>query len=42
LEVSKRHKIKLFWIKGHNNHRENEICDKIARKEAKRIEDANN
>ncbi|NPA10981.1 MAG: ribonuclease HI [Epsilonproteobacteria bacterium] len=42
LEVSKGHKIKLFWIKGHNNHRENEICDKIARKEAKRIEDANN
>ena len=34
LEVSKNHKINVNWVKGHSGHRENEICDKIARKEA--------
>jgi len=34
LEVSKNHKIKINWIKAHAGHRENEICDKIARNEA--------
>jgi ribonuclease HI len=37
LEVSKIHKIKTVWVKGHNNHRENEMCDKIAKDEAKRF-----
>ena len=34
INVSKNHKIKINWVKGHSGHRENEICDKIARKEA--------
>ncbi len=34
IEVSKNHKININWVKGHSGHRENEICDKIARKEA--------
>jgi ribonuclease HI len=25
---------KMFWVKGHNNHTENEICDKLAVKAA--------
>jgi len=37
LEVSKPHKIKATWIKGHNGHRENEICDKLAKKEASKF-----
>jgi len=39
LEVSKPHKIKGFWVKGHDGHEENELCDKIAREEATRIKD---
>jgi len=34
MEVSKNHKININWIKGHSGHRENEICDKIAKEEA--------
>ena len=34
LEVSKPHKIHINWIKGHSGHKENEICDKIAKREA--------
>ncbi len=34
LEVSKNHKININWIKGHSGHKENEICDKIAKEEA--------
>ena len=34
LEVSKPHKINIHWVKGHSGHKENEICDKIAKKEA--------
>lgn len=30
LEVYKKHKVKLIWIKGHNNHQENERCDELA------------
>jgi len=36
LEVSKPHKINVIWIKGHSGHKENEICDKIAKEEANR------
>jgi len=39
LEVAKPHKIKGIWVKGHNGHKENELCDKIAREEALRIKD---
>jgi ribonuclease HI len=31
LAVSKQHKIDWRWIKGHNQHPENERCDKLAR-----------
>ena len=34
LEVSKPHKISCNWVKGHSGHKENEICDKIAKEEA--------
>jgi len=40
LEVSKPHKINVKWVKGHAGHRENEICDKIAREEALRRKSA--
>jgi ribonuclease HI len=32
--VSKTHKIKATWVRGHNGHEENERCDKLARDEA--------
>jgi ribonuclease HI len=30
LELYRAHNVKIFWIKGHNNHPENEACDKLA------------
>lgn len=36
LEVSRNHKIKAFWVKGHAGHEENEKCDKIAKSEAEK------
>jgi ribonuclease HI len=36
VEVSKPHVINVNWIRGHSGHRENEICDKIAKEEAKK------
>lgn len=30
LEVYKKHKVKFIWLKGHNNHFENERCDQLA------------
>ena len=30
LEVYKLHKVKFTWIKGHNDHPENERCDRLA------------
>ena len=30
LEVSKKHQLRFFWIKGHAGHPENEKCDKLA------------
>ena len=38
IEVSKPHKIHINWIKGHSGHKENEICDKIAKERAKELE----
>jgi len=40
LKVSKPHKLKAVWVKGHAGHEENELCDKIAKEEATRIKDA--
>lgn len=34
IEVSRPHKIKATWVRGHNGHDENERCDKLARDEA--------
>lgn len=30
LRIYPLHKVKFKWIKGHNNHPENEYCDKLA------------
>ncbi|MES2829212.1 MAG: ribonuclease HI [Bacteroidota bacterium] len=30
LSVYKIHKVKFVWVKGHNNHPENERCDELA------------
>ena len=31
-----KHKVKPNWIKAHAGHKENELCDKIAKEEAKK------
>ena len=30
LEISKLHKVKFVWVRGHNGHPENERCDVLA------------
>lgn len=30
IEVMKKHDIKFIWVKGHNGHEFNEICDRLA------------
>lgn len=30
LILTKKHKVKFFWVKGHNGHKENERCDELA------------
>lgn len=30
LEAKKEHNVKFIWIKGHNGHEYNELCDKMA------------
>lgn len=30
LNVYKLHDVKFVWVKGHNNHPENERCDQLA------------
>jgi ribonuclease HI len=30
LSVYKLHNVKFVWVKGHNNHPENERCDELA------------
>lgn len=35
--LSKTHKIRAYWVKGHAGHPENERCDKIAREEATQL-----
>jgi ribonuclease HI len=36
IEVAKAHKINATWVRGHAGHRENEICDKLAKEEAEK------
>jgi ribonuclease HI len=37
LDVSKIHKVHGIWVRGHDGHAENEMCDKIAKEEATKI-----
>lgn len=37
LEISKPHKITAFWVKAHNGHQQNELCDQMAREAAIQI-----
>ena len=30
LKVYRKHKVRFIWIKGHNNNKENELCDRLA------------
>ena len=39
LRVSKPHRIKATWVRGHNGHEENERCDKMAREVAQKLKD---
>jgi len=34
IEISKPHKVKATWVRGHNGHPENERCDELAKNEA--------
>ena len=36
-EVASRHEVEWQWVKGHNNHEENEIADALARKEIEKF-----
>lgn len=36
LLVYKKHEVKFIWIKGHNDHAQNERCDQLAVKAAKK------
>lgn len=38
LSLAKKHKIKAFWIKAHNNHKENERCDTLAKEAALKLQ----
>ena len=35
LKIKEKHNIKFHWVQGHNNHPQNERCDKIAVEAAK-------
>jgi len=37
VDVSQAHKVRGIWVKGHDGHTENEMCDKIAKEEATKI-----
>ncbi|MBK3332068.1 ribonuclease HI [Persephonella atlantica] len=37
--LMKKHKIHPIWVKGHSGHKENELCDRIAKEEAKKYLD---
>ena len=39
IEVSKPHKIKAIWVRGHNGHDENERCDILAKQEAQKMKE---
>ena len=37
LQVQEKHTVSCVWVKGHAGHYQNEICDKMASKEAAKI-----
>ena len=37
LDLFERHEVELIWIKGHNEHPENERCDRLAVAESKKF-----
>lgn len=37
LAQSKAHKVETYWVKGHNGHKENEECDRIAKAQAYKV-----
>ena len=37
LEISKPHDVKAIWVKAHNGHPQNELCDDMARAAATKI-----
>ena len=37
IKASHPHILNPIWVRGHNGHRENEICDRIAKEEANKI-----
>ena len=38
LEQYRKHRVRMEWIKGHNQHSQNESCDKMAVEASKKIE----
>jgi ribonuclease HI len=40
LEIAWLHRITAQWVKGHNGHPENELCDKLAREQALAFRDS--
>jgi len=35
LLLCEKHEVEFRWVRGHNNHRENELCDRLANEAAK-------
>jgi len=42
IDVSARHQISTEWVRGHNGHPENERCDLLAQREAKKWQEIAN
>lgn len=36
LNLCEKHEVGFVWVRGHNNHRENERCDRLANEAAKK------
>ena len=39
VEVSRLHRVKGIWVRGHDGHPENERCDQVAKEEAIKIKE---
>lgn len=42
LALLKKHSVKAIWIRGHNGHKQNEECDKLAKQAALEVENKAN